>query len=451
MLQWQHLFSGGILQRGRDYYKQNKVRSLIRDGDTYYATVEGAEDYEVVVRIENNRISSMHCSCPYAEDGNRCKHMAAALYEITARDMPVLPSRPIRKKATNHVLIRPFEEDLQDLPYAYYLPSRFTANLDIYGDNYAKAQKLVQENAFLSISVNNCYTDSREAHGKAVMAQGIVRQNPAYPVRITIARDRIIGMTCPIYNCKGYYRSFPDKNHMEICEHCLALLLLVVEEIRNHPFWDSTDEGAKRMLDSFWGRHLNMPRKGADDAAPERERRTVRLEPRLEESPDGLRLQFRIGTGDKLYVLKSPEQLVETVRAEGQLALGTKISLDFSSDRFGEEDLAWYELIRQAVLEKQHHEEAGGYQRKLQGIDLYGAQLDNFFNLAVGSEIELKLEGGGKKLLEIREGTPEVSLALRRDESADGVFHGVTLEGEIPKLLKAFKLAYKAVGHFSRS
>ena len=119
MLQWQHLFSGGILQRGRDYYKQNKVRSLIRDGDTYYATVEGTEDYEVVVRIENNRVSSMHCSCPYAEDGNRCKHMAAALYEITARDMPVLPSRPIRKKATNHVLIRPFEEDLQDLPYAY--------------------------------------------------------------------------------------------------------------------------------------------------------------------------------------------------------------------------------------------------------------------------------------------------------------------------------------------
>ncbi len=442
MLQWQHLFSGGILQRGRDYYKQNKVRSLIRDGDIYYATVEGTEDYEVVVRIENDRVSSMRCSCPYAEDGNRCKHMAAALYEITARDMPVLPSRSLKKTAVNHVRIQPYEDCLSDLPYAYYLPSRFTANLDIYGDIWSKAQKLIQENVFLSVSVNNCYTDSPDAHGKAVIAQGIVRQNPTSPVRITIARDRIIGMTCPIYNCKGYYRSFRDKDHMEICEHCLALLIVAVEEIRNHPFWDSTDESAKRMLDSFWGERLHVPRKGADDSDPERGRRTVRLEPRLEESPDGLRLQFRIGTDDKLYVLKNPEQLVETVRNEGQFTLGTKTALDFSSDRFGEEDLAWYDLIRQAVLEKQHHEDAGGWQRKLQGIDLYGAQLDNFFDLAIGSELELKLEGGGKKLLRIREETPEISLSLRRDESADGVFHGVVLEGEVPKLLDGMRYHY---------
>ena len=36
MLQWQHLFSSAILQRGREYYKKNKVRSLIQDGELYY-------------------------------------------------------------------------------------------------------------------------------------------------------------------------------------------------------------------------------------------------------------------------------------------------------------------------------------------------------------------------------------------------------------------------------
>ena len=154
MLQWQHLFSGGVLQRGRDYYKQNKVRSLIRDGETWYATVEGAADYEVVIRIENSRVSSMQCSCPYAEDGNRCKHMAAALYEITARDMPVLPTRSVKKAASGHELIRPFEENPADLPYVYYLPSRFTANLDIYGDTYAKAQRLVQEKMLIEKAIS---------------------------------------------------------------------------------------------------------------------------------------------------------------------------------------------------------------------------------------------------------------------------------------------------------
>ena len=30
----------------------------------------------------------MSCECPYAQDGNRCKHMAATLYEIVAREVP---------------------------------------------------------------------------------------------------------------------------------------------------------------------------------------------------------------------------------------------------------------------------------------------------------------------------------------------------------------------------
>ena len=441
MIQWQHLFSGSILQRGREYYKQNKVRSLIRDGETYYATVEGTTDYQVVIRVEKDRVSSMSCECPWAEDGNRCKHMAAALYEITARDVPLPGFRTAGRKATDHVIIQPFDENAQDMPYAYYLPSRFTANLDIYGDTWAKAQKLIQEKAFAGVSINNCYTDSRDAHGKAVVAQGTIRKNPVYPVRVSIARDRVISLNCPIYGCRGYFKSYPDKNHMEICEHCLALLLLAVEEIRNHPFWDATDEDARRMLDSFWERNLSLPRK-EEENEQERERRTVRLEPRLEESEEGIRLQFRIGTDEKLYVLKSLEELVEAVRTEGQFPLGTKGSLDFSADRFGEKDQTWYELIRQAVLEKKHHEQGSGYLKKLQGIDLYGAQLDSFFDLAAGTELELKTQAGGKRLLEIQEGNPDISLTLRKDMSEDGVFHGVTLEGELPKLLDGVRYHY---------
>ena len=34
MIQWQHLFAVPILNRGREYFRKNKVRSLIRDGDT---------------------------------------------------------------------------------------------------------------------------------------------------------------------------------------------------------------------------------------------------------------------------------------------------------------------------------------------------------------------------------------------------------------------------------
>jgi uncharacterized Zn finger protein len=63
MLQWQHLFSTAILQRGREYYKKNKVRSLIQDGDLYYASVEGTEEYEVQIRIQGDRVDFMSCEC----------------------------------------------------------------------------------------------------------------------------------------------------------------------------------------------------------------------------------------------------------------------------------------------------------------------------------------------------------------------------------------------------
>lgn len=34
------------------------------------------------IEIEEDRVYDMHCSCPYAEEGNYCKHMAAVLYKI---------------------------------------------------------------------------------------------------------------------------------------------------------------------------------------------------------------------------------------------------------------------------------------------------------------------------------------------------------------------------------
>ena len=144
MLQWQHLFSTTILQRGREYYRKNKVRSLIQDGDLYYASVEGTEEYEVQVRLRGGRVDFMSCECPYARDGNRCKHMAATLYEIAAREIPGTRSeKRASSMKTGHVKINPFADAENTGEYRYYMPERFSRNLDIYADTYLKAQKLL--------------------------------------------------------------------------------------------------------------------------------------------------------------------------------------------------------------------------------------------------------------------------------------------------------------------
>lgn len=82
MSDWKDLFQEHILDRGESYYFDGAVLELHKTEHGYHAVVEGTEDYEVDIEMEGGQVCEMYCSCPYAEDGNNCKHMAAVLFEI---------------------------------------------------------------------------------------------------------------------------------------------------------------------------------------------------------------------------------------------------------------------------------------------------------------------------------------------------------------------------------
>ncbi|MCR5087915.1 MAG: DEAD/DEAH box helicase [Oscillospiraceae bacterium] len=444
MLRWQHLFPAAILQRGRDYFRNNKVRSLIRDGEVFYGVVEGTKEYSVTVRTAGDRVIGMDCECPYAEDGTYCKHMAAVLYEISATEVPMMRAKK-KKEAEKPLrrLVAPFAQENEENSYRYYLPSRFTSNLEIYSDTYEKAKKLAEGPDIQDFSIQQMSGRLRSGTENVLYAEARFRNNPYYGAVLYIGRDRVERMVCPVRDCKNYYRSFPDPEHMEICEHCLAMLLLAVKEIDRHPEWDGTDNGAMYLLRNYWEqiRARGTAQTEADGSGSAG--REVFLEPRLEESDEGLSLRFRVGTADKLYVLKSPELLVDAVGEGKEFVLGTKSSLNFAADRFAEKDRPWYELIQQAVMEKRRHEsQSYGYEKKLQGIELYGTRMDGFFELAEGSELEYKKADGKKKLLTVTAEPPEIVLQLRKNVSEDGTFHGMTLEGKLPELISGVRYRY---------
>ena len=451
MLQWQHLFSTSILQHGREYYKKNLVRSLIRDGETYYAAVQGSREYQVTIRLHGERVEQMECDCPDASDGDRCKHMAAALYEISARQIPGTSSeRRAGAARTGHVRIYPYtEEDIFDTgkerEYRYYVPARFTSNLAIYADTWTKAHEMLADGTMHDIEVHNTYTDEPGTGGKAVIVRGYVKKGAYYAAGIRFSRDRVYSLNCPVFGCRGYYRSYPDRNNMEICEHCLALLIRGIEELGDQNGWDATDLRARKLIDSFWSRYRHAIMR-TDDAEQKQEQipeQIVCLVPRLQDTGSGLELTFRIGTGEKLYVLKSPEALVEAVQQGIEFPLGKKISLHFGRDRFGEEAQAWYDLIRQAVLEKQHHEEQGyGRAAKLQGISLYGALLDDFYDMTLGETLEMKTPSGNTGKLTVSDESPKIRMELCKDVTEDGVFHGMILQGELPRVLDGVHARY---------
>ncbi len=82
MIGWKDLFRTHILERGLDYFERGALDSLEKTEEGYRAVVQGSEPYQVKIVIQDDRVYDMSCDCPYAEDGNYCKHMAAVLYEI---------------------------------------------------------------------------------------------------------------------------------------------------------------------------------------------------------------------------------------------------------------------------------------------------------------------------------------------------------------------------------
>ena len=81
---WKNWFHPHILERGRAYFEEDRVSDLERMEDGCTATVEGTEEYEVEILLDGDSIEDMFCDCPYAEDGNACKHMAAVLFAMAA-------------------------------------------------------------------------------------------------------------------------------------------------------------------------------------------------------------------------------------------------------------------------------------------------------------------------------------------------------------------------------
>jgi hypothetical protein len=67
-------------ERGRNYYRQDRIKKIEIDGGEIRATVRGSNDYDVAIDIVDETIKT-HCSCPYDHAGD-CKHIVAVLLAV---------------------------------------------------------------------------------------------------------------------------------------------------------------------------------------------------------------------------------------------------------------------------------------------------------------------------------------------------------------------------------
>ena len=83
-MNWKELFDEDRLDRGFQYYIENRVYNVIITEDSITSKVEGSRSnvYDVKINFNKNNIDSLYCTCPYSYADFNCKHMVATLYKL---------------------------------------------------------------------------------------------------------------------------------------------------------------------------------------------------------------------------------------------------------------------------------------------------------------------------------------------------------------------------------
>jgi len=129
---WKRLFSRIILDRGEDYYLSGSVGTVEKTEEGYHAVVSGTHSYHVnIVMNKSGSVQSMSCSCPYAKDGNHCKHEAAVLFELSGEEVPVYEKDSTENDSLNDILNSLSREKLiQELQEHAASDSEFRSRLE---------------------------------------------------------------------------------------------------------------------------------------------------------------------------------------------------------------------------------------------------------------------------------------------------------------------------------
>lgn len=184
---WREEFTPHIFARGKKYFEEGRVSRIQRDRNTYLATVEGTEDYEVEIVLCEDGIDAMLCSCPYAQNGENCKHMAAVLLAMEQEDPSVeeLPPAKLPPIVSHVPMEMPWLDAIDNLP-----DSVIRKELMKLAD---KDDRLKERLAVLYLGklpegqIQNWKADLQEIAGEYVDRSGVIREENTWDFMIDLS------------------------------------------------------------------------------------------------------------------------------------------------------------------------------------------------------------------------------------------------------------------------
>lgn len=451
-MDWRRFFSTKILTRGRDYYRRGCVKDLKAVGDIWTARVIGSHIYKVRIAHPDARFPEITCTCPYAEDGNYCKHEAAVFYEMMAEQQRTPGEKMIPYRDPFAV------EGGQEL---YFDVPAMVKRAEISSGKISEAQDLIDDGKVKLVNVSLYYDHNNgDQSNLAAFVQGTYQSRKglgAESVTLHVQRDKLSSAYCD-----HDYLQYSDFYMHHVCAHIVALLILFYNYVKKYNPGDETTEDAYNFLEAFGARRKS------DDGTVVKKQKTVMLKPRLlhNEGERNLRLGFRIGNA-KLFVLKNLSELVEAYESGKALKLGKNDLVNFSLEDFTDEAAKWYSFIVSEVrnvenVNDQLSEQASAMSYYYASVNrlklkndilLAGDKLEKFFALSEGTKIDAKAPLGADILSSqflIDEGRLRISLQVSAFEK-NRKFAGVTLRASLPVAFHGNEGIYVLrEGHLSR-
>ena len=287
-INWQQYFSKTIIDRGRSYYKNGKVRNLRKQGDKYYAKVQGSYPYEVAIWKKANNQLGMSCDCMYATDGNYCKHMAAVCMKIEEEFGAEERKQIVPQAAKNpEVQVKPFKKKNVKgaKEYTCFDLSRMTEDIKIMDSQWKAAQKLVEKNMMKLQTVREGYMNN--GYGESVPAGAVTayyeEAGRTSQINIRFSSRKILEAVCRVPNCNYIHYDYSYSTKEKLCKHQLAVLQLLENYIEEYNPGDTTDVRALDFIE-----HYQKKQRSQALAKADAEVRDLQIDPRIEWTENGL-------------------------------------------------------------------------------------------------------------------------------------------------------------------
>ena len=272
-INFEELFEEKILERGYNYYLEDSVHEVTKNGNYYEGLVYGTEIYEVQVKINRNgNVEDMDCDCPYAEENN-CKHMAAFLYYLENEGQ--VESKKITRNTDNYdkIVSRISENEIKEFVIEkLYENSDFQNEFRSYFVQYfEKTPKRVYERRISQsvyqaigrkgfIEYNETYKFSNSMYDYIQEANNLIK-NKEYQVPFWIASLILEELPdLPIDDSDGT-TSYVESECIEVIEKILQkcknneikveIFNWIIESIKNDSLGDYSD-GVEKILDEYF-------------------------------------------------------------------------------------------------------------------------------------------------------------------------------------------------------